>query len=81
MWLDNQGRLRRVRASVALSLPGAEWTGTTDTVNGQITATPGLFDFGTDVTVAVPPSAEADDLTSLVSTRGLEAVGDVIGLI
>lgn len=80
-WLDDQGRLRRLRVTVALRLPGAEWTGTTDTVTGTATVTQEFFDFGTEVSVAAPPADETDNLTDLVSTRGLAAVGEIVGII
>ena len=80
-WIDEAGRLRRLRATVPVRLAGADWTATDDVVRGQATATLEFFDFGLPVSVTAPPVEQTDDLTDLVSQRGLAAVGEIVGAI
>lgn len=81
VWLDGNGRLRRLRTSVPLRLRGAEWTGTDAEVTGRAMATQDFSEFGAAVSVDAPPAADTDDLTGLVAERGLAAVGEIVGIL
>jgi hypothetical protein len=81
VWLDGDGRLRRLRLSVPLHLTGAEWTSTGGEVVADTTATVEFSDFGTPVRVDAPAPDQTHDLTPLVSRRGLAAVGEIVGII
>jgi len=63
VWLDNDGRLRRLRYSIDLSKTKVA-TSTPGTA-GTVTFTLELYDFGTPVKVDIPPADQVTDLASL----------------
>lgn len=81
LWLDDAGRLRQLRATVPVRLSGADWTGTDETVRGTATATLAFSGYGAPVRVTAPPAADTDDLTGLVSRRGLAAMAEILGVV
>jgi hypothetical protein len=81
LWLDDAGRLRQLVATVPVRLAGADWTGTDDAVGGRATATLTFGEYGTPVSVSAPPAGATDDLTPLVSRRGLAAMAEIVGAV
>lgn len=81
LWLDDAGRLRQLVATVPVRLAGADWTGTDEQVGGTATATLTFGEYGGAVSVDVPPAGATDDLTGLVSRRGLAAMAEIVGAV
>jgi hypothetical protein len=67
VWLDDDGRIRRQRTTLDLSLPGI--TGATDT---KVTTTVEAFDYGKPVTIEVPKPEDVAD-------AGLPGLGSLLG--
>lgn len=66
VWIDNEGRLRKLRYAVDVSkaeLPSKDGEAAP---SGTLTATFELFDFGTETSVADPPAEQVTDLKELI---------------
>ena len=63
LWIDAEGRLRRVTQVVDLTKSTGVSTGAAQ--GGKITTTMEFFDFGTEVEVVAPPDAEIASLAEL----------------
>jgi len=68
VWVDADGRLRRMRYTVDLSK--SKVAASTPGVPGSLTFTLDLFDFGVPVQAAVPAPAEVVDLGALTGKSG-----------
>jgi hypothetical protein len=65
VWIDAQGRARRVSAQFQGSTTSQSGPGTTvPSTSASATVTIDYFDFGTPVTVVPPPAAQVEDVTS-----------------
>jgi hypothetical protein len=65
VWIDAQGRVRRINYTVDLSKSKA----TTPSIPGSATFTLDLFDFGVPVQATVPPADQIADLSALSGGR------------
>lgn len=74
VWLDAAGRVRRLQATVPLTLPGLD--GITFMGTGGLE----FSEFGTPVETAGPGPDDSDDVTSVIAADGLVAVGQMLGL-
>ena len=63
VWVDAQGRVRRMKYVVDLSK--SKVTASTASVPGSVTFTLELFDFGVPVQAVVPPADQVVDLSAL----------------
>lgn len=63
-WIDEKGRLRKLRYSVTLPQAGAEGQAPADA--GTVTASFELYDFGVPVEVTIPPRDQVTDISELV---------------
>lgn len=63
VWVDAQGRVRRLRYTIDLAKSKA--TTSTSDVPGKVTFTLELFDFGVPVQVAIPPADQVADISAL----------------
>jgi hypothetical protein len=65
-WLDDEGRVRRIRYDYEAEVPGAAGA----PQKTRTTVTMELFDFGTQVNVELPPADEVTDLARFLKSRG-----------
>jgi hypothetical protein len=65
VWIDAQGRVRRIHYTVDLSKSKA----TTPSIPGSATFTLDLFDFGVPVQATIPPADQIADLSALSGGR------------
>jgi len=63
VWVDAQGRVRRLRYTIDLARSKAA-TSTSD-VPGKVTSTLDLFDFGVPVQATIPPADQVTDVSAL----------------
>ncbi len=68
VWLDAQGRVRRMKYTVDLSQ--SKTATTTPTQGGSATYTLELFDFGVPVQTQVPPADQVVDINELTAAGG-----------
>ncbi len=73
VWVDEQGRTRRVLTTIALpdGLPGAAAPAPSASAGaGSVAATIEFYDFGVAADIAAPPAGEVTDLTSQLDQGG-----------
>jgi hypothetical protein len=70
VWLDGDGRVRRIRYTVDVKpVPGSTAAGAAAT-NSKVLTTLELFEFGTKVTYTLPPKAQVTDATEVLGKNG-----------
>lgn len=69
VWIDDEGRLSKLRYSVDLAKVSAPTKKGEAAPKGLLTATFELFDFGTEAEVTDPPSDQVTDLKDLIGGR------------
>lgn len=70
VWIDEQGRARRLRFSMEIADLGSLSDATVKGQKGTITVSTDLFDFGVAVKVAAPPAGEVSDYAELKKLGG-----------
>lgn len=71
IWLDAQGRVRRISTQLRVStIAQSSGSTTIPTASGSGTTTVDSCDFGTPVSVRPPPASPVDDVTSLAVAAG-----------
>ena len=75
VWIDGDSRVRKVTTAVdlaRLTLPSQATAGAPAEVKptGTLTSTTELFDFGTPVSVTIPPADQVTDLAQLMAAAG-----------